>query len=133
MNRKLRAGCVMLFLLIGGVAPAGAADLTGQWSGSWNSFNTRHKGPLRCTLTKLDESSYQADFTGRFFKLIPFNYSVTLYVEQDGDTVTLSGQNYLGRRFGTFYYSAEADESCFTASYSSCKDCGQFLLSRCCW
>ncbi len=80
----------------------------------------------------MDETRYQASFSGRFFKLIPFRYSVTLYVEQDGDIVTLSGQNYLGRRFGTFYYSAEADERSFTASYNSCEDCGQFVMSRCC-
>ena len=125
-------GCLAILLLFGMTAPADAADLSGQWAGRWNSYQTGHNGPLRCTLIKLDETSYQANFSGRFFKIIPFRYSVTLYVEQDGDVVTLSGQNYLGRRFGTFYYSAEADECSFTASYNSCKDSGEFVMSRCC-
>jgi hypothetical protein len=125
---SLLAICLMLAL----VGEAAATDLSGTWAGHWNSFETGHNGPLRCTLTKLDETSYQANFSGRFFKIIPFRYSVTLYVEQDGDFVTLSGQNYLGRRFGTFYYTAEADETSFTADYRSSKDCGQFVLTRCC-
>ncbi len=132
MNGILKAVCIALFLTFGMAAQAEATDLSGHWVGKWNSVNTGHSGPLRCTLRRMDETSYQASFSGRFFKLIPFSYSVTLYVEQDGDIVTLSGQHNLGRLFGTFYYSAEADERSFTSSYNSCKDCGQFVKSRCC-
>lgn len=132
MISKLKPLCLAIILLTCIVTRANATDLSGQWSGRWNSFQTGHNGPLRCTLTKIDETSYQANFSGRFFKIIPFRYSVTLYVDQDGDTVTLSGQKRLGRRLGTFYYSAEADDCSFVASYSSCKDNGEFVLSRCC-
>lgn len=133
MNRLLKASWIALFVSIVLVARAEATDLSGQWAGRWNSYQTGHNGPLRCRLTRIDDSSYQADFSGRFFKIVPFSYSVVLYVEQEGDVVTLSGQNYLGRRYGTFYYTAEADDTSFTASYDSCKDCGQFVLSRCCY
>jgi hypothetical protein len=114
--------------------PAAATDLSGHWRGHWSSDSTGHKGPLRCTLTRLDESSYQADFSGRFFKLIPFRYSVVLTItSDDGHTVQLTGSHDLGRRFGTFTYVAEATCDEFVANYSSCKDCGQFVLSRLCW
>ena len=63
--------------------------------------------------------------------MIPFHYSVVLNVVSDGDTVTLTGENYLGRRYGTFTYTAEATNDEFTAVYSSCKDDGQFVLTRC--
>jgi len=132
MQGTLKTGLMTLFLALALLSQADATDLSGSWTGRWNSFNTGHNGPLRCTFTKLDETSYLANFSGRFFKIIPFRYSVTLYVEQDADVVTLSGQNYLGRRYGTFYYTAEADETSFTASYDSSKDCGQFVLTRCC-
>jgi hypothetical protein len=109
-----------------------AADLSGAWSGYWQSESTGHRGPLRCTLTRLDNGAYRADFSGRFFKVLPFRYSVDLDVIQDGDTVILSGQHRLGRRLGDFYYHAEATGDEFVANYSSCKDQGQFVLTRCC-
>ncbi len=55
-----------------------AADLSGEWQGRWESFPTGHKGPLRATFTRLDEHSYRADFSGRFWMLLPFRYSVVL-------------------------------------------------------
>jgi hypothetical protein len=123
------AWLAVTFLFAGGSAVA--ADLSGSWSGYWISDSTGHRGPLRCTLTPLSDGSYQADFSGRFFKILPFRYSVILSVLQDGDTVYLSGAHQLGRRLGTFYYNAEADSCNFVASYSSCKDHGRFVLSRC--
>jgi hypothetical protein len=107
-----------------------AADLSGTWSGYWISDSTGHRGPLNCTLTRLDDTAYRADFSGRFFKILPFRYSVQLDVVQDGDTVQLAGVHQLGRR-GDFHYHAEADAAEFVANYSSCKDAGRFVLSRC--
>lgn len=132
MYEMIRTCCLSLVFAACLTVQADATDLSGVWSGSWNSFSTGHHGPLRCTMTKIDETSYHANFSGRFALIVPFRYSITLYVEQDGEVVTLSGQHYLGRRFGTFYYTAEADSESFTANYSSKKDCGQFLMSRCC-
>ncbi len=125
----------MAFLLVlaGRPTQAWATDLSGSWSGYWVSDSTGHKGPLRCTLTPVSATSYRADFNGRFFKLIPFRYSVVLDVVQDGDTVTLSGEHVLGRRLGTFTYHATANGSEFNANYSSCKDEGRFVMTRCCF
>ena len=85
------------------------------------------------TFCKLDETHYRVDFRGRFLKLLPFRYSVTLnVVSQTEDTVELAGSSYLGRVFGTFHYRATVRDNCFTANYSSCKDNGKFVLQRCC-
>lgn len=113
-------------------ATASAEDLSGSWSGGWVSSTTGHKGPLHAHFTRLDDASYQVDFRGRFFKLLPFRYSVVLNVVEEGDTVRLSGDSYLGRMFGWFHYEAVAGGGSFTADYSSCKDQGQFCLTRCC-
>lgn len=126
----LRVGLVLSVCLCTNLS---AADLSGAWSGSWSSDSTGHRGPLRCTLTQVGDGSYRADFAGRFFKLIPFRYSVVLQVvADDGQTVQLSGSHHLGRRFGTFTYTAYATCNEFIANYSSCRDSGQFQLSRCC-
>jgi len=65
MNGLLRAGWIALILSLGMISKAEATDLSGQLAGRWNSFNTGHTGPLRCRLTKLDETRYQADFRAR--------------------------------------------------------------------
>src|SRR5689334_8344899 len=108
---SLRPQCLLLWLLFLAVGlawsiPADAADLSGQWQGSWQSDGTGHRGPLRCTFTKLDDSSYQANFSGRFFRIIPFRYSVVLSAVEENGTTYLTGSHYLGRRYGTFTYTA---------------------------
>ena len=121
-----------LLASLGFIPAASADDLSGSWSGYWASDSTGHRGPLRCTLTRIDSSTYRADFSGRFLKIVPFRYSVNLAVIQDGDTVILSGTHTLGRRLGDFTYQAEATSEDFVANYSSCKDQGRFVLTRCC-
>jgi hypothetical protein len=126
-------------LLLGAVAffaplhQGRAADLTGRWVGHWEDCRSGHSGPLRATFCKCDDTHYRANFQGRFFGVIPFRYSVTLTVTaQEKDKVTLAGESYLGRLFGTFTYNAQATDSDFVADYSSCRYEGKFVLRRCC-
>ncbi len=112
---------------------ARATDLSGRWHGNWKSCTDGHSGPLNASFCKLDDTQYRVNFSGRFLKIIPFQYSVTLNVVSDIDgVVKLAGDSYLGRRYGTFHYEATATETKFTADYTSCKDDGRFVLSRCC-
>ena len=118
-----------LFLSVAG--PAHAVDLSGSWTGSWESTSTGHTGPLRATFRPCGEGRWAVDFAGRFFKILPFKYSVTLRVIEDGgDEVILAGSSWLGRMFGTFCYRAEADACRFEAHYTSKKDTGIFRLER---
>lgn len=111
---------------------AAAGDLSGTWRGDWQSCVTGHKGPLNAKFVRCDDSQYEVTFSGRFFKLLPFRFRVTLdVVREEGDTVELSGSSYLGRMFGTFYYTATANGCNFTSNYTSCKDNGVFRLTRC--
>ena len=118
-----------LVLLFGSTSQA--ADLSGCWSGTWQSCSTGHHGPLKANFTKCGDTQYHVTFSGRFFKIMPFRYSVTLNVIEDGDTVKLSGSSYLGRLMGTFTYSATATACSFQSGYSSCKDYGSFNLTKC--
>lgn len=131
-RRTMLAAAVML-CLAATTATAEATDLTGSWQGGWNSCQTGHKGVLRATFCRVSPTAYQVDFKGRFFKVFPFRYSVVLnVVYDDGQTVRLQGSSYLGRMFGTFYYSATVTNGCFNASYTSCKDNGWFRMTKCC-
>ena len=127
-SRALATALLGLLLL---ASPAGAVDLSGSWSGTWTSSTTGHAGPLRATFTPCGDGRYTVDFAGRFFKILPFRYSVTLRVVEDrGECVVLAGSSWLGRMFGTFSYRAEADACSFEACYTSKKDAGVFRLSR---
>jgi len=110
---------------------AGAVDLSGSWNGSWQSCTTGHAGPLSACFTPCGDGAYRVEFTGRFFKIIPFRYSVVLrVVEETDDRVTLAGSSQLGRLFGTFTYRATADGCRFDAAYGSRKDSGSFRMTR---
>lgn len=103
----------------------------GCWSGEWKSCDTGHRGPMKAKLVECGEGKYRADFKGRFFKIIPFRYSVTLdVVGKDDETITLGGSSDLGRVFGVFQYSATVTDASFHAEYESKRYTGTFSMSR---
>jgi hypothetical protein len=118
------------FLLLGR-SGVHAQDLSGRWTGCWVDDGGHH-GPLKATLCPCGADRYRATFTGRFFRIVPFRYTVVLAVTgRQGDKVLLAGESDLGRLFGTFTYQAEASTTDFIATYRSCRYQGQFNLKRC--
>jgi hypothetical protein len=132
-SRRAQFGRFLLAILLLLAAPgvSKAVDLSGCWSGTWQSCTTRHHGPLNAEFVRLNESQYEVFFQGRFFVIMPFKYSVVMTATEQHGVVHLSGSQYLGRMFGTFSFNARATGCQFNAHYSSCKDSGQFTLSRC--
>jgi hypothetical protein len=130
----LRVAAAALYLLGAAEASAAhAADLTGCWEGCWCSATTGHKGPLQATFRRCSPTQYDVEFRGRFFKILPFRYSVMLnVVRDDGQTVELAGSANLGKMFGVFHYRAVSDGCEFVSEYTSCKDSGRFILRRVC-
>ncbi|OWK44480.1 hypothetical protein [Fimbriiglobus ruber] len=111
--------------------PVQAVDLTGRWSGYWISDKNGHQGPLNGTFEKVSCDQYRVRFTGRFWKVFPFLYSVKLnVVENRGDTVILAGETKLGPVMGTFRYDVTASANNFEARFTSKGDHGRFVLSR---
>lgn len=109
-----------------------APDLSGKWpTGRSRSESSGHNGPLQASFCKIDETHYRVQFRGRFARIVPFRYTVTLEViGNQGDKVLLSGSARLPL-FGMFSYSAEATAHEFISTYSSCDDQGVFELKRC--
>src|SRR5262245_54927120 len=133
LSRLAQLRRYFLAMLLMFVAPgvSRAIDLSGCWSGTWQSCTTRHHGPLNAEFVRLNENQYEVFFQGRFFVIMPFKYSVIMTASEQNGVVTLSGSQYLGRMFGTFSFSAAATDCQFNVDYSSCKDSGKFTLSRC--
>ena len=137
MKTRLVAGVfiasLMICSFINSQEKGNTPNLAGSWSGNWISDGSGHKGPMKAVFRSVGTNSYEAyevTFSGRFFKVIPFRYKATLTVTgKEGDKLTLTGsQKLLG--FGTFEYSALADDGSFMANYSSKKDNGRFELYR---
>ncbi len=107
-------------------------DLSGHWNGTWLSHTNGHDGPISACLRKLDEDNYSVHFSGRFWGLFPFEYSMVLTVtERKEDALILSGSKNLGLLFGTFSYTATVTDTEFNANYCSRHDNGVFSMSRC--
>jgi hypothetical protein len=105
-------------------------NLSGRWSGHWESLSNGHRGPLHATFTKADDSHYSVIFRGRFLKILPFRYTSKLEVTgYEDDRVLLAGSRRL-LFFGTFSYRAEATCSDFTATYEARNDHGVFIMKR---
>jgi hypothetical protein len=106
-------------------------DLSGKWNGTWRSDISDHTGPLKAKFTVLEDAKVQARFSGRFFKIIPFHFNVTLDIVKNEDgVVTLKGKENLGRTLGTYTYNATYNNDKFVANYSTEKDKGVFEVSR---
>ena len=105
-------------------------NLSGSWCGEWVDFNSGHRGPLRGEFRRCGDQQYEVTFVGRFWKIFPFCYRVTLdVVGQEGDALLLSGTQDLGL-FGCFRYTGRATACSFVADFSSRRYSGQFRLSR---
>lgn len=113
------------------VVASPAPDLSGDWTGHWESDKNGHRGPLRATLTRVGPDCYQVRFAGRFAKIIPFRYSTPMTVVGSGDSVVLlSASKTLGPLLGTFSMSATA--TTFDADFTAKNDRGKFILTRVC-
>jgi hypothetical protein len=129
--RRLCAIALISFLALAEEGAASAADLSGHWSGTWQSGSTRHQGTLQAQFVRLDANRYEVNCSGRFLRFVPFRYSIVMTAVENDGVVTMSGSKYLGRMFGTFSFAATATDCRFDASYSSCKDHGYFRMTRC--
>jgi hypothetical protein len=117
-------------LFVGLASTAQAADLEGCWDGCWRSDCNNHDGKLRATITKVDDAHYCAHFSGDFWRIFPFRYSVLLSVTQEGDTYRLEGSKNLGPLFGTFTFEGTVTGDEFRATYCSRRDRGEFNMTR---
>ena len=126
---------IAVFLLANSFAaaqqPLAIPDLTGNWSGHWESCKNGHHGPLSARFCKTDDGHYEVVFRGRFFKVVPFRYATTLTITgYEGDRVFLTASKRLGPVLGSFSMDADATSSDFTARFTSREDNGLFVLHR---
>lgn len=143
--RRFAAACACSLLLVSALSWSNVAAstlddvgqrtkgvvLSGEWSGSWNSETTGHKGPLRANIRPTGDGNYTATFTGKFFKVIPFRYQMQLnVVSSDEGELRLAGSKKLGPLMGYYSYQATVSGNRFLATYRTKRDRGTFTLRR---
>lgn len=133
LRRAAVLGVVVVAIMVATAGKASADENSGTWCGQWVSCKSGHNGPLEATICQVNDHCYRADFRGRFAKILPFRYSVTLNVVERGPGyVRLSGSSYLGRIMGDFCYEAVIENGCLRASYRAKRDWGTWTLKRIC-
>ncbi|HWB11134.1 MAG TPA: hypothetical protein VG826_18035 [Pirellulales bacterium] len=109
---------------------ANRGDVGGCWQGCWDSQCSGHTGNLKAIISRQDACHYEARFRGTFFKVIPFQYRMTLTAVPHEDHYDLHGEKDLGRLLGVYRFRGYATPKNFVAHYTSKDDQGRFLMSR---
>ncbi len=115
-----------------GSTPAGPADITGRWLGSWRSSADDHTGQLKCVITRQGPDRYRAHFAATYWKIFHFDYSTDLNGSPAvNGQVPLEGKENLGWLAGGVYnYSGHATADNFYCNYKSKYDFGVFQMKR---
>ena len=124
--------CAIVAVVGFALAPVAAAqepDLSGKWSGYWQSDNG-HRGPLHARFVPQGADTYRVTYRGRFALVVPFRYSTTMGATPAGDgTAVLTAEKRLGP-FGSFRTTATATGTSFDAAFSSRRDSGRIVLTK---
>ncbi len=120
-----------LFIWTGQCDRALGQDLSGNWTGRWQSSTNNHGGPMQATFVQQCGDELQVKFRGRFAKVIPFRYRARLkIVYQEPGLTIVGGSKKIGPFSGGYTYSGQISDGCFTGSYSSRRYQGGWAISR---
>jgi hypothetical protein len=111
--------------------PTTAGGLDGRWEGCWHSDFNGHQGKLRAVIVREGENQYCAHFKATYLLILPFEFSIPLYVTESGGVHTFQGQADLGfLAGGVFTYCGQADACRFHADFCAKRDYGTFTMTR---
>jgi hypothetical protein len=106
-------------------------SIAGRWQGEWISETTRHRGELKCLLSRPDAEQLEAIFLAAFWRFLRVGYGVRLSATATGGGFRLKGHSDLGALAGGIYqYEGEVNLAQFNCSYRCKYDNGLFQLKR---
>jgi hypothetical protein len=116
---------------VGAAAPTRAADLCGCWEGRWYGCTDGLQGTVKAKITKCGPGRYEAIFTGRAFKVMPYRYKSTLIAWTDAD----SGRMYFKVTqklpiWGCYWMNGYVTDCQFFARYHTDDHVGYFKMTR---
>ena len=119
-----------------GTANAQPLDISGQWTGTWSSYNPAQGAtPPKEQCAKLEAKveskggTWVATFEGDCGR--PYKYTITMEGRQLGPAVLFKGSADLGQRDGGVYdWIGRATNTEFVGFYTNAFSTGTFSLSR---
>jgi len=121
---------LFLMILPASAIPAQDSLAGGGFRGTWSSETHGNSGPMRAVVRPQADGAYRILFVGRFLKVVPFAYPVTLYaVGTTTDGVLLSGSRRLGP-FGKFTMTGTLTPLALDAEFHAKSERGRFTLTR---
>jgi hypothetical protein len=111
-------------------------DITGEWTGTWSSYNPAQAAGVQKELCKrLDcnvvqkEATWEATFEGDCGR--PYKYTIKMEGRQAGTVVLFKGTVDLGQKDGGVYdWIGRANDKEFVGFFTSAGYTGVFSLSR---
>ena len=113
--------------------PIPTNNITGRWTGRWISQANGHNDQLRCLITQVDKTHYDAKFHAAYKTWITFHFGYTARLETrpGRNDVTFHGAADLGLLAGGIYtYDGQASATNFFSTYDSKYDRGIFQMQR---
>ena len=112
--------------------PAGAPEVAGRWTGTWQSAANGHQGKLRAILTPIPEGKLDARFRAGFWGIIAYSYRLELDAQltEPGEWALMGGADLGWLAGGEFRLEGTATTNDFRATYESKRDQGALILSR---
>ena len=124
----LSAFCFVVLTFLG--QSASAQDISGDWSGNWQSAANNHTGKISATFCQSSNDTMRARFRGTFAKVIPFRYSTDLKIASQSPGLTvLAGSRRLPLG-GEFSYYVTVTDQCFHGTFASKRNRGTFIMSK---
>lgn len=118
------------FLLSGFLAEANAFQPQSVYRGKWVSNSTGHQGPMRVRIRPRGDGTYNARFTGRFAKVIPFSIrTIMTPVSTSCNQTTLVADRRIPI-FGSYRMRATVTPNSMDAYYDASVDQGYFTMRR---
>lgn len=134
-RRTLVRSAVLLVGIAGWLLASGhathAADLSGVWKGHWQSCTDQFSGTVKARITRIAPGKYQAVFTGRAFKVMPYRYTATLLACKDPATGKVRFRCTRKLPFwGSYWMNGTAGDCCLNARYRTDDHTGYFVMRR---
>lgn len=134
-RRNLIRSVAVLLVATGSLLASGtaakAADLCGVWKGHWQSCTDQFSGTVKARITRIGPGKYQAVFTGRAFKVMPYRYKATLLATKDPATGKVRFRCTRKLPFwGCYWMNGTASDCCLNARYRTDDHTGYFVMQR---
>ena len=111
--------------------PVTADSVEGRWEGTWLSDSNGHNGKLRCLMTRVDDSKYEARFRATYAKILRFSYTVPLEMQPHDNGWEFNGEANLGKLAGgVYFYEGRVSPTNLFSTYRCKYDHGVFQLQR---